>query len=65
MCAGVKVRPSDIIVADEDGVAVVPRDHAKEILDRAIENDQTEHAMYPFIAKFKSIKKAVAEFGRI
>ncbi|HUG81161.1 MAG TPA: RraA family protein [Bryobacterales bacterium] len=65
MCAGVKVRPSDIIVADEDGVAVVPRDHAKQILDKAIENDQTEHAMYPFIAKFKSIKKAVAEFGRI
>jgi len=65
MCAGVKVRPNDIVVADEDGVAVVPRDRAKEILDRAIENDQTEHAMYPFIEKFKSIKKAVAEYGRI
>ncbi len=65
MCAGVKVRPNDIIVADEDGVAVVPRDRAKEVLDKAIDNDQTEHAMYPFIEKFKSIKKAVAEFGRI
>ena len=65
MCAGVKVRPNDIIVADEDGVAVVPRDHAKEILDKAFDNDQTEHAMYPFIEKFKSIKKAVDEFGRI
>ncbi len=65
MCAGVKVRPNDIITADEDGVAVVPRDRAKEILDKAIDNDQTEHAMYPFIEKFKSIKKAVEEYGRI
>jgi regulator of RNase E activity RraA len=65
ICAGVKVRPNDIIVADEDGIAVVPRDKAKEVLDKAIENDQTEHAMYPFIEKFKSIKKAVEEFGRI
>ena len=65
MCAGVKVRPHDIITADEDGVAVVPRDRAKEVLDKAIENDQTEHAMYPFIEKFKSIKRAVEEYGRI
>ncbi len=64
-CAGVTVNPNDIIVADEDGVAVVPRDHAAEILKKAQDNDQTEHAMYPFIEKFKSIKKAVAEFGRI
>lgn len=65
MCAGVKVRPNDIVVADEDGIAVVPRDKAKEILDKATELDQTEHSMYPFIEKFKSIKKAVEEFGRI
>lgn len=65
MCAGVKVRPNDIIVADEDGVAVVPRDHAKEILDKAAENDRVEHAMYPFIEKLKSIKEAVAQYGRI
>lgn len=65
MCAGVKVRPNDIIVADEDGIAVVPRDKAKEILDKATALDQTEHSMYPFIEKFKSIKKAVEEFGRI
>ncbi len=38
---------------------------AKEILDKAIDNDQTEHAMYPFIEKFKSIKRAVEEYGRI
>ena len=64
-CAGVRVNANDIIVADEDGVAVVPRAHAAEILKKAQELDNTEHAMYPFIEKFRSIKEAVAKFGRI
>lgn len=65
MCAGVEVNANDIVVADEDGVAVVPKDRAQEILAKAQQLDQTEHQMYPFIEKFKSIKKAVEEFGRI
>ena len=64
-CAGVTVRANDIIVADEDGVAVVPREKAAEILKRAQELDDTEHRMLPFIEKFRSIKEAVAKFGRI
>jgi len=64
-CAGVRVNPNDIVVADEDGVAVVPRAHAAEILKKAQELDDTEHRMYPFIEKFRSIKEAVAKFGRI
>jgi len=64
-CAGVRVNPNDIVVADEDGVAVVPRAHAAEILKKAQDLDDTEHRMYPFIEKFRSIKEAVAKFGRI
>ncbi len=64
-CAGARVNPGDIIVADEDGVAVVPKDKAAAVLKRAQELDDTEHRMYPFIEKFKSIKEAVAKFGRI
>lgn len=64
-CAGVRVNPNDIIVADEDGVAVVPRDKAAAVLKKAQELDDTEHRMYPFIEKYKSIKEAVAKFGRI
>jgi regulator of RNase E activity RraA len=64
-CAGARVNPNDIIVADEDGVAVVPRVHAAEILKKAQELDNTEHSMVPFIEKFRSIREAVAKFGRI
>ncbi len=64
-CAGVPVRANDIIVADEDGVAVVPREKAAEVLKRAQELDDTEHRMLPFIEKYRSIKEAVAKFGRI
>ena len=64
-CAGVEIRPADIIVADMDGVVVVPREHAAEVLKRAQELDNSEHSMYPFIEKYKSIRQAVAKFGRI
>jgi regulator of RNase E activity RraA len=64
-CAGVPVRPTDIIVADMDGVVVVPHENAREILNKAQQLDQTEHSMYPFIEKYKSIREAVAKFGRL
>lgn len=64
-CAGLRVNPGDIIVADEDGVAAVPRAKAADILKKAQDLDNTEHSMFPFIEKFRSIKEAVAKFGRI
>ena len=64
-CAGVTVNAGDIVVADEDGVAVVPQARAAEVLKKAQELDNTEHSMIPFIEKFRSIKVAVAKFGRI
>jgi regulator of RNase E activity RraA len=64
-CAGVKLNPNDIISADEDGVVVIPRDKAAEILKKAQELDFTEHSTYPFIERFKSLKEAVSKFGRI
>lgn len=64
-CAGVTVRPGDIIVADEDGVVVVPHDHAARVLEEAQAIDDRERGMYPFIREFKSLQKAIAKFNRI
>lgn len=62
---GTHVEANDIIVADQDGVVVVPRAHAIEILLLAQKLDNSEHSMYPYIEKFHSIVEAVKEFGRI
>jgi regulator of RNase E activity RraA len=64
-CAGVRVNPGDIVTADEDGVAIVPRARAADVLKKAQELDNTEHSMIPFIEKYRSIREAVAKFGRI
>ena len=64
-CDGVRVNAGDIIAADEDGVVVVPRARAADVLKKAQDLDNTEHTMLPFIEKFKSMKEAVAKFGRI
>jgi regulator of RNase E activity RraA len=65
VCDGVKVDPGDIIVADQDGVVVVPKAHAADILIKAQALDNSEHSMYPFIEKYHSIVEAVQKFGRI
>lgn len=42
-CGGVKVRPGDIVVADDDGVIIVPREVASEVAKwarRELENDK-------------------------
>ena len=57
-------RQHDIIVADQDGVVVVPHEHAAEVLVRSQQLDNSEHSMYPFIEKFHSITEAVKQFGK-
>ncbi|MDX2032584.1 MAG: RraA family protein [Blastocatellia bacterium] len=64
-CAGVTVRPGDIIVADEDGVVVVPQEHAEAVLKKAQEIDDRERGMFPFIRQYKSLQKAIEKFNRI
>jgi len=64
-CNGVPVTPGDIVVADSDGVAVVPKAQAQGVLTLAQQMDYQEHSMYAVIEQLKSIVQAVKEFHRI
>jgi regulator of RNase E activity RraA len=64
-CDGVTVNAGDIIAADSDGVVVVPRARAEEVLNIAQQMDFKEHSMYAVIEQMKSVVEAVKKFGRL
>jgi regulator of RNase E activity RraA len=65
VCDGVTVNSGDIVAADSDGVVVVPKARAQEVLALAQQMDFKEHSMYPVIEQTKSIVEAVKKFGRL
>ncbi|PYX46222.1 MAG: dimethylmenaquinone methyltransferase [Acidobacteria bacterium] len=65
VCNGVPVNAGDIVVADSDGVVVVPRADAQPVLTLAQQMDFKEHSMYAVIEQLKSIVAAVKKFGRL
>jgi regulator of RNase E activity RraA len=65
VCNGVSVNAGDIVVADSDGVAVVPKAQAQAVLSLAQQMDYKEHSMYALIEQFKSIVQAVKKVGRL
>jgi regulator of RNase E activity RraA len=65
VCDGVAVTAGNIVVVDADGVVVVPRVQAAEVLTLAQGTDFKEHSMYVYIEKLRSIEEAVKKFGRL
>ena len=65
VCNGVPVNPGDIVVADSDGVAIVPKAQAQPVLNLAQQMDYKEHSMYAVIEQLHSIVQAVKKFGRL
>jgi 4-hydroxy-4-methyl-2-oxoglutarate aldolase len=45
VCAGVLVRPADVIVADDDGVCVVPREQVASIVEQSAAREKKEAAV--------------------
>jgi regulator of RNase E activity RraA len=65
VCNGVPVNPGDIVVADSDGVTIVPKANAQAVLSLAQQMDYKEHSMYALIEQWKSIVQAVKKVGRL
>jgi 4-hydroxy-4-methyl-2-oxoglutarate aldolase len=51
VCAGVMVKPGDVIVADDDGVVVVPRLEAAKVAKAGEEREKKEAANRPRLEK--------------
>jgi len=60
----VRVRPGDWIVAEADGVIVVPQEIAMEVLEKAEEIEAREQGMREDFAKGMSFKDAYEKWGR-
>jgi len=55
-CAGVLVRPGDVVVGDADGVVVVPPDLAAEVAADAVEQERQERFVAERIAEGEAIE---------
>jgi len=64
-CGGVLVSPGDIVLADEIGVVVIPREQAGEVLARAQAQAAQEEATRQRIRQGKTVEEILAEFGRL
>ncbi|MGB2994088.1 MAG: RraA family protein [Paenisporosarcina sp.] len=64
-CGGITVNPGDLIVADPDGVVVVPAHAVMEVLEVAQEIEVREAEQAKLILSEKSLRKGIERFNRI
>jgi regulator of RNase E activity RraA len=64
-CAGVIVRPGDLVLGDEIGVVVIPLENSSETLEKAREQAEKEELTRAKIREGKTVEELLAEFGRL
>ena len=65
VCGGIQVNPEDLIVADLDGVVVVPKEHVASVLERATEIEMREAKQAKLIRETKSLRQGLEKYKRI
>ena len=56
-CGGVPVRPGDVIVADEEGIVVIPLEYAEAVLEKVRQRIQKDVDRWNDLDKFESDHK--------
>jgi 3-hexulose-6-phosphate synthase/6-phospho-3-hexuloisomerase len=64
-CAGVIVRPGDLVLGDEIGVVVIPLEKAADVLVKARQLADNEEKTRAKIREGKTVEQLLAEFGRL
>jgi regulator of RNase E activity RraA len=62
---GVIINPGDVIVGDEDGIVVIPKDKISEVLERARKIDDLEKRESEEIRKGKLFSQVIREYLRV
>jgi len=65
VCAGVRVRPDDVIVGDGSGVVCIPSEHAQQVAELASGYAEDDRQAAAELAKGLSFSQAMAKFRRI
>ena len=65
VCGGVRVSPGDLVLADFDGVVVVPGEVAEEAIGRAEEKVSGENLVRKHLQEGMPVSEAFRRFGVI
>jgi len=64
-CGGIMVNPGDVIVGDNDGVVVIPRDKLEQVVELANGMDEKERKMTKELKQGRSLLETVNKYSRI
>jgi len=58
VCGGIRVHPGDIVVADDDGICVIPKEIEEEALKWVMAYGEKDQAVAPALREGKSVAEA-------
>ena len=64
-CGGVRVCPGDIVFGDIDGIVVIPRDSADEVIGRSLEKVQKENITRTELQKGLLLREVYKKYGTL